>query len=509
MDVWEEAVKVALVGTERQKLSSEYLPLPVQDLLSQLGPDDPEEYFLKTAALLLNYTQAGGNLPVWQTSVPQPAESDHKPVCSDKAVQTLATILEEGFPTLVLVWLQQCTQAQQRVREDYIPVLLDEGRKNVNLRALVKEAVGNRGKWLASFNADWQYLLQTETEIWEQGKPEERKQLLRQIRQEDPDRARELLTSSWKEENANSRAELLSIFVKNLSWADEAWLKDLQTDKSQKVKEAITLLLSQLPESTWVQELGEEVKTWITLKITKSLIAFSKEELEVKIPDTFPAILKKKGIQELSNNKNIPDQDYWLSQVLSLIPPAFWETHLQAGPEKILSLFFKNKLLQANLAALISATIRFKDARWAKIWLNVKLPEYDELRFSAYSLVPQLLNLLPEADQQDYLNQVLRKKKLDYRLHTIDFLLELNFNWDAPFSMKVMQELANTYTEQTMYQGFYRLFELHLLLHPEILPHLHAIEPADPNLSSRWHALQNKLIRALEIRLDLQTCFPN
>ena len=507
MDVWEEAVKIALLGTERQSLSPEILPLPVQSLFSKLSPADPEESFLKTAALLLNFTQAGSNLPVLQVNLPQPAGLEEKSVCSPKAVQTLAAILEEEFPTLILVWLQHCIQAQQLVREDYVPVLLDEGKKNIKLRSLIKEVIGNRGKWLAGFNNNWQYVSLPETEIWEQGKPEERKQLLLQIRQENPVKARELLAGTWKEENANSRAELLSLLEENLSMADEPWLREAQTDKSQKVKDAVINLLSQLPESEWVQELWQEVKTWVILKISKSFIAFTKEDLEVKIPETFPAVLKKKGIQELSNNKNISDQDYWLSQVLALIPPAFWEKHLEANPEKVLQLFTKNKLLQKNIPALISATIRFKDAEWAKVWLDEKLPEYDGVKLSDYLQVNQLLNLVPENDQKNYLNKIWGKKKFSYRLNTIDFFLRLSFKWDLPFSVKVMQELAGEYTEHTMYNQFYRLYELHLLLHPEVLPHLPLIEPASPALSSRWHSLQNKLIRALEIRKDIQESF--
>ncbi|MGV3588807.1 MAG: DUF5691 domain-containing protein [Adhaeribacter sp.] len=506
MEIWEEAVKVALLGTAHQKLAAEILPLPVQELVNQLTATEPEEIFFKTSALLMNYEQAGRTMPVLQINLPKPAEPDEKSNCSDKALQTLNAILEEGFPTLLPEWLQKCAQQQLVVREDYVPVILDEGKKNIKLRPLIKAVTGNRGKWLATFNDTWNYLNQTEQEIWEQGKPEERKQFLLRLRQENPAEARALLVAAWKEENANSRTELLSTFFENLSPTDEPWLKELLADNSQKVKETVTNLLGQLPDSEWVKEVWQEVKSWIHVKKSTSFIAFIKEELEITIPENLPAALKQKGVQELSNQKNQADQEYWLIQALALIPPSFWEKHIGAEPEKIFSLFEKHEILRKTIPGLIAAAVRFKDATWAKLLLEKKLKENEWVKIPDPAHLYQLLALLPETEQKEYFYKKLDKKSSGFNLKTIDFLLGLQFEWDLAFSIKALQELASEYSETTLWQ-FYGLFDLHLYLHPDVLLHLPNIVPPNSALLPRWQSLQNKLVRALELKQAIREGF--
>jgi len=507
MEFWEDAVKVALIGTERQNLDRENLPESVRLLASQLDFSHQEDAFLKTAALLMNYEQAGRNNPVLNFNLPHPSSPEEKASCSDYALQTLAAILEEGFLILLFNWAQTCIAHQQVVQEAYIPLLLDEGRKNIKMRPLIKSVSGQRGAWLAAFNDNWDYLNQTEAEIWEQGKPEERKQLLLQLRQENPARARDLLIAAWKEENANSRAELISTFSENLSLADESMLQELQTDKSQKVKEAVVSLLNQLAGSEWVATLWEEVKPWLTLKITKSFLAFTSEELEVKIPENLPSYLKKRGIQELSGSKTVSEQEYWLTQVLEGIPPSYWEHHLNATPDKVLNLFTKHKSLRKVIPAFVTATGRFKDVRWAKLLLDEKLKENDWVQIPSITHLYQLLSLLSKEDQQLYFDNKLDKKSFPFGLSTLEFLLGLQFQWDLAFSIKAMQALASDYSEKTMYGHYYRLLELHPFLHPDVLPHLATIEPPDLALSTRWHNLQSKLIRALELKKQLAECF--
>lgn len=120
--------------------------------------------------------------------------------------------------------------------------------------------LGERGRWLAELNDDWQWAIREETmpepseteRIWMEGTKSERVALIRRLRQTDAAGARERVAAGFASEPAPLRQDLVSALEVNLSSADEPFLEAALDDRSKGVRQAAATLLSRLPESAFV-----------------------------------------------------------------------------------------------------------------------------------------------------------------------------------------------------------------------------------------------------------------
>jgi hypothetical protein len=80
----------------------------------------------------MNYLNAGREFPVCQLPMPAASEPETLMLCSGEAAEVLRRILYERQDDLLAVFLQQLVSAQQRIREDLIPELLDKGKESLS-----------------------------------------------------------------------------------------------------------------------------------------------------------------------------------------------------------------------------------------------------------------------------------------------------------------------------------------------------------------------------------------
>src|SRR5205814_2036045 len=118
-----------------------------------------------------------------------------------------------------------------RVPEESLPALLEIGRARPELRKSILSVIGKRGAWLASQNLYWDYALVAGEEsdeaietTWQTGSRTARVALLQRVRARDPQRARELIASTWREDKAADRTAFLETLREGLSMADEPFL---------------------------------------------------------------------------------------------------------------------------------------------------------------------------------------------------------------------------------------------------------------------------------------------
>ena len=439
-ELWDNLVTTALLGTERRPLTRVQANEALGTALAQFDPNDKEHTLLGVSALLLLYQQAGMVPAKTERPEIQPSAPDEKPICSSRAAQHLAIILHERYDKALPEWLEALAQAGQRVPETMLPPLLDFGRTHEEIHPLLPAVIGKRGHWIATQKRAWRYasvdiavmatpeIENDETEAalaeqWENNGRTQRMALLRQLRQQRPDKARELLLTTWPQEKASDRVDFLETFSTGLSQTDEPFLENALDDRSQKVREAAVGLLRRLPESRLVQRMIERVVPVFNYTATPE----PKLTIEIALLEKFDAAMKRDQIVETSPHtwgsvSETGKKAWWLRQMLEAIPPNYWTNVWDASPQDILAAaarsywnwetqneYMLEAVAQINwnttilIGAWAMATVEYADPVWAKAFLEERAKPISRFTYET------LFELLPPEQRESYLIPILQK----------------------------------------------------------------------------------------------------
>src|SRR5688572_13582248 len=267
MKLWEDIINRATLGSGKLPLKSSDIPEIIAQEYDLSHSQDPEEDFLRFSSLIYQYRRAG-SLPLnFQNIGHAEAESEIKSYCSSKASGVLKTILEEELMPFLKLWTKQCDSKELIVAPEVIPELLDIALRKKEFRKLIRNISGKRGEWLCKLNPRWNFssLSTDQNAVWETGNSEERKELLRDLRTNNPSEALALLKTTWATEGANEKLTYLEILRINLSSADLSWLESLK-EKGQKVNAAVLDLIKSIPTSAIVREYSNVLKNAINIK---------------------------------------------------------------------------------------------------------------------------------------------------------------------------------------------------------------------------------------------------
>ena len=114
---------------------------------------------------------------------------------------------------------------------------------------------------------------------WREYPPAERVGFLQSLRQQDPRAARELLSASFGQETAVTRAKLLATMAVGLSLADEAFLVEAAKGRAQTVAAMATRLLARIPGSTVFAARLAAATALVSLETTRG-----KQRLRIDLP---------------------------------------------------------------------------------------------------------------------------------------------------------------------------------------------------------------------------------
>jgi hypothetical protein len=369
---------------------------------------------------------------------------------------------------------------------------MDAGVKQKGLQSLVHVCCGHRGAWLTQFNAEWEYAEPTdEEERWQTGTLEQRKKVLAQVRKASPGKARELLQQAWVQENAAAKAELIQELLVNASEEDLPWLEELLNEKSAKVKAEVLEVIKRIPSSSVVQTYWRVLQPSVRIATSKGLLGIgSKQSLEIQLAPVDEAIFKT-GIQPVSSQANVRDDQFILEQLISQVPPPFWEAHFNLESKKIIELFLKNNQYKSLVSSFGLAASRFKNLEWMRTIIAV-----DES-----SLYLDALELLPQKEAEAYALKFLAD---DERAVTILPVLQ-NFSeeWSLELSKAVLR-----FTSKIPYQyhrGFYNQIA-HLLSLP-VVGELEKFTPKEEYLRTMWSNLSEYIIKLLSLKLQTLKTF--
>ncbi|MEU4163715.1 SWIM zinc finger family protein [Actinoplanes sp. NPDC026670] len=261
-----ELLTAALVGTGRRPWSAS--ALRVGALTVDLGAGAA---LLEAAAVALTCRRAGVEPAIGRVPL-EAAPSETDAPLPPAAGARLGRILGGGAPggghheqELLAQWLAAAASRGGVVPPVLLPDLLEAGRRNTSVRADMARVAGRRGAWLAAQRAEWRWLLNEAAPAltcdWTTATSAERLGHLTALRATDPDRARELLESTWAEESSDNRARFLETFGPGLSTADEPLLERALDDRRKEVREAALDLLRHLPGAALGRRMTDRAHT--------------------------------------------------------------------------------------------------------------------------------------------------------------------------------------------------------------------------------------------------------
>jgi Family of unknown function (DUF5691) len=379
MNTWETLVASAVVGTSRQEPSIDLTHPALSDYAEFLQTQSAKQKMLSAAGLVAAYQAVGKSAELASLPLLSPAPEDNLPCCSKLTAQHLNAVLTDNkYEPILPELLQLLAQAGQTVPPDFLPLLLNLGKRESKLRELILPILGSRGQWLVRQNPDWKYALGAAIEvpnlaefqeIWTTGTNHERLAALTQWRQIQPASAREAVVANWKQDKAESRQAWLEVFQTNLSLDDEEFLEVALFDRSEPVRQMAANLLRQLP-SQYRQRLTKLASQSVTIEEKGG-----RYKIDINIPDIDDKEWQLAGV----SNKRLVDfkpatiPESMLFQVISAADLDIWAVdidRLLAGesvPSK------KNASLKQHISLLKSCWVKAACCQHRRDWIEALL----------------------------------------------------------------------------------------------------------------------------------------
>ena len=495
MRMWDDILNKALLGSEKAPLTPADIPFDIADEFEVTNSVDKQEDFLKISALAFQFRQCGARASNYTSIIQSEAPDEVNPYCSLKANSILIELLQEDLFHLFRFWLQLCVSKHQLAHPETVPSLLDIANQEKELLKLITEVIGKRGEWLCKFNPEWNFYSADAdpSVVWGTGEPEERKEILRRVREEDPDQARKLLEATWATEGTNDKLAFLGILSINLSSSDLSWLEGLK-EKGQKVNGAIVDLLKSIPSSRIIGEYQSVLANAVTIKTGTALLGMiRKTELVIDESVAIPESLFRAGVEKLSSDKNVSDIQYILIQLTASVPPSFWNQHLQRSSDEIVDLIQKEKETALFLPALAIASARFNDVEWIKTLLE----NADKDIIS--SSVATLIDALPGHDRNRYATKFLAGQADDI----IKVMAGSNNEWSFDLAKETLK-----HTAREVYQYNRQFYRSVIPLIPiAIAKELDSFTPDDDQRKPYWKNQRDELERLLTIKEQILQSF--
>jgi hypothetical protein len=464
---WAAVVTAALVGTERQPGAVPEGAGALGALLARVDAADGPAALLSAAAALVLYGRAGWVPPTDPTPLPEAAPPDTQPRVTARAGEHLATMLAGQQTGALAEWLAAAGAGGWRVPEELLPDLLELGRGNPTLRAVIGPALGERGRWLAAQNPEWAYVgaadaaLDVDT-LWVTNVRGMRLALLGRLRATDPDGARERVAGTWGEESAEDRAAFLAAFRSGLRPSDEPFLEAALDDRRKEVRLAAADLLARLPESRLVGRMTERARPLLhysAAQRTGMLKRKQRARIDLTLPDDCDKVMARDGIERKPATALLGEKAWWLRQMLGAVPLGVWTDTWGVTPAELVEAAVASDWKEVLIPGWAQAAERQRDAAWAAVLLPA-LPER-LAEFQMSGLVP----VLGAAQRETLALRLLADDpKPSQHTHPALFILEHHTEpWSAQLT-RVVLNLARKRSKHQMshtdYFGHYLLSQL-------------------------------------------------
>jgi hypothetical protein len=387
--------KIALVGTERVT-ETPSTGTPIDDLVPSIEGLTPERRVLLSAGMLSIFRRAG-YVPPTAASLPAPAPAETIPACSQGAARALGDVFIDGRFELLPEAFQLLTRAAQRVPFSLLVDCLDL-RDRVQ-REAARPVLGERGDWLAHQRAEWEWARARVTRepdaaelerLWHEGRSDDRLAGFARLRDIDAARARELLTSSWKQEPSEFRVALLSALALRLSRDDEEFLQAALRDRAGAVRAAAASLLARLPDSTFAARAIARADAFLDITRVDTVTA--------RPPERFNPEWETDGISA-KPPRGVGERAHWLMQAVALVDPAHWSERAGMPPSELTRAAWRGEWGIALMIAWSRAALSHDSSEWIvalwDAWLNADLSADPNAAVIRRELLMQLFLRMP------------------------------------------------------------------------------------------------------------------
>lgn len=503
---WEALITAALLGTERQAFTPPTEIGLLGELLSRLDATNPEAALLSAAAAVSLHQQVGQLPAIARQPLPTACDLDDLPRCSAQANHHLSLMLSGEYAKVLPEWLAAVAAAGKRVPELNLPALLDLGQRKTDLQPAIAAILGRRGHWLAAQNPDWNFITGTEDDAsWETGNRAARKAVLSRWRSQDPERARNALAATWKQETAAEKTAFLETLQSQLSMADEPFLESVLSDRSKDVRRVAADLLARLPDSHLCQRMTERVHRYIKLGPNQTL--------EVTLPEALDPDLLRDGIEpKVPYNYSMGEKAWWLLQIVAATPLSVW-AQTQCTPEALVQAAVQGEWTPIFWQGWKRVTIRQRSPAWVPALLEFYLKTTQDVTYLQDEDLQQLMALLPEAEQERLALNQLQMKGIENSA-VLRLLYQVRSAWSIQLGRTVLDALYQYITvlqAQPLWHLIEALKEFALWIPPSLLveaiPLAEAIEHrsnwAANSDQGCWSREIEKFLALLQFRQDM------
>ncbi|MCB8924695.1 MAG: hypothetical protein H6652_03625 [Ardenticatenaceae bacterium] len=498
MTAWNDTIKTALLGTNRAKLPTLPGNNALGQLLTQLPPQEDAASLLTVAGTVALHQQTGWQ-PRQNAPTPPTTNPPDLPVCQPHIAYQLDALLEGTQALLLPEMLEALAQTGHRAPEFLLPSLLDKGKKLSQARPAILLVLGQRGRWLAEQNPDWQYASPKVEhwvkllEMWETAVPVQRHALLRQLRATHPKLGRQILERTWKNNSGLVRNQAIKTLDVNLSMDDEPFLEAALDDRDHLARRAAADLLAKLPQSRLAQRMTQHVAGILTWTPNHE------RAITVRLPKAITPAMLRDGIPTFKPEEKGKVQSRLLTQIINRVPLSYWTETWQKTPAEIVHAALNSGWPRTLIAGFSTAAIRQNEAAWAEAIILA-----NEFNTSTGRLIP----VLP-ADRCHVL--VLQAAKQSTSLQRSQPLFVFLQHWQQPWPTELgefwldmfaqhLQQFKEKAPDPTLNNIFKRFGQK---CDPQLADTAVTKLTTIPDLNNAWEKTVNLLCETLLLRRNL------
>jgi Family of unknown function (DUF5691) len=436
---WKELVRIALIGTDRAKMSPELLKN-----LETLGVDISKEstqVLLEGASMLSLINKTQGQLEDWKGTLSTPCKSDSANHCNPKSSNHLSLILNGNYELALSEFLSHLINNNKSLPPEMLPDLLDQCLTNPELWSKLRFTIGERGEWLIQQNPDWQSLTSLPQKIeWETGSSDQRIALLKHLRKQEPEKVVPIIETTWEEDSLKDRVHFIETLEINLSKKDDPFLEKCLDNNRKEIRKAAAKLLTLLPDSELVHRMFDRLKDLMILKSG----ALKKSKLEVSLPENDIDELVRDGIDPAVQWYKGGLKASRLGQMVAIVPPSFWEKYFKKNTEETLQLFIRSNWSELLLQALSEATFKHKKEKWMQVIVTFWIENHNRQRWDSFT-PKKILEVLPAPLFNNLAIVSLKPKDniFDENAPITEILKSSNHFWENELTLKVIQKMQD------------------------------------------------------------------